>query len=161
MKLPKLPKLHKLPINKIRMAMPHARGNVVDLGQGVVSLPDLIAPSSIEVDFRYIRVGNKFYRTFFVIGYPRYVSSNWLQPLIDFEHTLDISMFIYLVFIDDVLTNLKRKIAEMEATIDTEEKRGKIPNPRVTAALSDALSLQADLAKGIERFFQFSLYVTL
>ncbi|MGH7245522.1 MAG: VirB4-like conjugal transfer ATPase, CD1110 family [Candidatus Levyibacteriota bacterium] len=129
--------------------------------RGMGSLVDIIAPSSAEVDFRSIRIGNKYYRTLFVIGYPRYVSTGWLAPLVDFDHSLEISMFVYPVFVEDVLTNLKRKIAEMEATLSAEDEGGKILNPKTTAALNDALALQEELAKGIERFFQFSLYVTL
>ncbi|HYK08410.1 MAG TPA: ATP-binding protein [Candidatus Eisenbacteria bacterium] len=125
------------------------------------TIPDEIAPTSIEVDFKTIRVGEKLYRTFFVSGYPRYVSIGWLSPVIDFDYSLGISMFIYPVFTDDVLSNLKRKIAEMEATISSDEEKGKPENPKVSAALSDALGLQAELAKGIERFFQFSFYITI
>lgn len=131
------------------------------LEKGMISLADLLAPSSVEVDFRYIRVGDKYYRTFFVVGYPRYVSANWLQPLIDFDHTLDIAMFIYPTSSADVLSDLRRKIAEMEATISSENEQGKVVDPKVTAALQDALSLQEELAKGVERFFQFSLYITV
>ncbi len=134
---------------------------IPDVGKGMVSVVDLIAPSSVEVDFKYIRIGEYFYKTFFVIGYPRYVSANWLQPLIDFDHTIDISMYMYPVFVEDVLSNLRRKIAEMEATITADERSGKVANPKVSAALSDALALQEELAKGVERFFQFSLYITL
>ncbi len=137
-------------------ALPNA-----NLNKGTVSLLDVIAPSSVEVDFKFVRIGNLFYRTFFVVGYPRYVSANWLQPLIDFDHSLDISMFIYPVMVDDVLSNLKRRIGEMEATIASDEENGKMVDPKVSSQLSDALALQQELAKGIERFFQFSLYITL
>lgn len=125
------------------------------------NVPDAIAPQSVEVDFKTIRVGQRFYRTFFVSGYPRYVSIGWLSPVIDFDYTLAISMFVYPIFTDDVLSNLKRKIAEMEATLSADDEKGKPENPKVSAALSDALGLQAELAKGIERFFQFSFYITL
>lgn len=131
------------------------------LNKGTVTLLDVIAPSSVEVDFKFVRIGNLYYRTFFVVGYPRYVSANWLQPLIDFDHSLDISMFIYPVMVDDVLSNLKRRIGEMEATIASDEENGKMVDPKVSSQLSDALALQQELAKGIERFFQFSLYITL
>lgn len=131
------------------------------LEKGTVSLNDVIAPSSIEVDFNYIRVGEKFYRTFFVIGYPRYVSPNWLEPLIDFDHELDISMFVYPTASPDILSDLRRKIAEMEATISSQIEQGQVIDPKVTAGLDDALGLQEELAKGVERFFMFSLYVTL
>lgn len=132
-----------------------------DFEEGMVSLPDLIAPSSIEVDFRFVRIGETYHKTFFVVDYPRYVSPNWLEPLIDFNHTMDIAMFIYPKTAPDVLSDLRRKIAEMEATISSEVEQGRVVDPKLTAALDDALSLQAELARGIERFYHFSLYVTL
>lgn len=129
--------------------------------RGMNSVTDIIAPSSIEVDFGHIRVGDKFHRTFFVVGYPRYVSPNWLEPLIDFDHSLNISMFIYPTSSADVLEDLKRKIAEMQATLEQQSEDNKVLDPGTQAALEDALAVQEELAKGIERFFQFSLYITL
>ena len=96
-----------------------------------------------------------------MVGYPRFVSSNWLSPVIDFDHSLNISMFIYPTSSSDVLNDLRRKIAEMEASISSEVESGRSPDPKIEAALEDALGLQEELAKGVERFFQFSLYITL
>jgi conjugal transfer ATP-binding protein TraC len=129
--------------------------------KGMVSLIDVIAPSSVEVDFNYIRVGERFYKTFFVAGYPRYVSPNWLSPVIDFNHSLNISMFIYPTSSSDVLSDLRRKTAEMEATISSQIDQGLVVDAKVQAALEDAQGLTEELAKGIERFFQMSLYITL
>jgi len=131
------------------------------LAKGSVSIRDIIAPSYVEVDFDHIRINNTFYRSLFVAGYPRYVSANWLHPLISFDHSLFISMFIYPTEAKVILEDLKRKIAEMEATIETDMKRGKVVDPSVQVALDDALALQAQLAKGAERFFQFALYITI
>ncbi|MBP9719316.1 MAG: ATP-binding protein [Candidatus Levybacteria bacterium] len=131
------------------------------LDDGTVSLADILSPSSVEVDFKYIRVGEKFMRTLFVVGYPRYVAANWLEPLINFDHQLDISMFVYPTAANDVLSDLRRKIAEMEATIASEMEGGRVVDPKTTAALEDALGLQEELAKGVERFFLFSLYITI
>ncbi len=129
--------------------------------RGMNSVTDIIAPSSIEVDFGHIRIGEKFYKTFFVVGYPRFVSPNWLEPLIDFDRSMNISMFCYPATSSDILDDLKRKIAEMQATLQQQEEDGKVLDPNVQASLEDALLVQEELAKGIERFFQFSLYITL
>ncbi len=131
------------------------------LEKGMVSTPDIIAPSSIDVDFHFIRIGEVYYKTFFLVGYPRYVSPNWLSPIINFDHSLDISMFVYPTSSPDILSDLRRKIAEMEATVASQIENGKDPDPSVSAGLEDALSLQDELAKGIERFFQFSMYITI
>jgi type IV secretory pathway VirB4 component len=70
-------------------------------------------------------------------------------------------MFIYPVESRDILSNLKRKIGEMEATIESDMKNGIEPDPKVRASLEDAIALREELARGLERFFQFGLYVTL
>lgn len=125
------------------------------------SILDIIAPESIEVDFSHIKIGNNFYRTYFIAGYPRFVSANWLSPVINVDTSADLAMFIYPVESRDILSNLKRKIAEMEATIEADIKRGHVIDPAVQVALDDALALQEQLAKGAERFFQFGLYITI
>src|SRR5689334_18934404 len=99
--------------------------------KGTTSIIDLIAPSSVEIDFRYIRIGEAFYTTLFMAGYPRYVSPGWLQSIIDYDHTMNISMFCYPTHSTDVLGDLKRKIAEMQATIAADEEVGKAPDPTV------------------------------
>lgn len=142
--------------------LPSSMHNVADvMAKGSMSVQDIIAPSYVEVDFNNIKVGEKFYRTLFVVGYPRYVSANWLYSLITFDHPLFVSMFIYPTESKQVLDELRRKIAEMEATIESDMKAGKVVDPTVQVALDDALALQAELAKGAERFFQFGLYITI
>ncbi len=131
------------------------------VAKGTVSIKDIVAPSFIEVDFNHIKIDDKYYRTLYVVGYPRYVSANWLYSLITFDHPLYISMYIYPTESKAVLEDLKRKIGEMEATIAGDMKAGKVVDPTVQVALDDALALQAELAKGAERFFQFGLYITV
>jgi len=64
------------------------------LANGSVSIKDLISPSFIEVDFNHLKIDEKYYRTLYVVGYPRYVSANWLYSLITFDHPLYVSMYI-------------------------------------------------------------------
>lgn len=125
------------------------------------NIQDVIAPAEIEVDFNDLRINNRFYRTYFVSNYPRFIEPNWLEPLISFDHSLFISMFIYPSQSKGVLDDLKRKVGEMEATIQTDMERGHAVDPAVEVALDDARALQDQLVKGVERFFQFSLYVTV
>lgn len=126
-----------------------------------LTLDDVLAPASLEVDFSNIRINDRYYRSFFVSNYPRYVEANWLEPLVDFDHTLTISMFIYPSESRGVLDDLKRKIAQMEATIQTDVERGHAVDPAVEIALDDARELQEQLVKGAERFFKLGLYITL
>lgn len=131
------------------------------LAKGLTSVEDIIAPPSIEVDFSYVKIGSLYYKTLFVADYPRFVDASWLDPLINFNHPLTISMFIDPVDGKGVLDDLKRKIGEMEAEIQTDLQKGKIANISTQIQLEDARDLQEQLAKGAERFFQFGLYITV
>lgn len=135
--------------------------SVQKFSRGITTIKDIIAPSIVEVDFDHVRINNNYYRTLFVAGYPRFVSANWLHPLISFDHSLFVSMFVYPTESRIILEDLKRKIAEMEATVQMDVKRGRVIDPSVQVALDDALALQAQLAKGAERFYQFGLYIAI
>jgi conjugal transfer ATP-binding protein TraC len=136
-------------------------GKEKDFTEGLVSVKDIVAPSAVEVDFNHLRINNRYYRTLFAAGYPRFVSMNWLSTLINFDHSLNVSMHIYPTDGKEILDDLRRKIAEMEAELSTDLQRGRVINPSTKAKLEDALSLQEDLVKGEERFFQFGLYITV
>jgi len=131
------------------------------LSKGLTSIEDIIAPSSIEVDFTYLKIGQTYLRTLFVAGYPRFVTANWLSPLINYNHTMDISIYIYPSQGKGILDDLRKKIGEMEAEIQTDIQKGKVINIETQVKLEDARALQKELAKGAERFFQMGLYITV
>jgi hypothetical protein len=114
----------------------------IDIFTKKVELIDAIAPKIIETDFDYIKINDTYFRTIFVSGYPRFVSPGWLEPIINFNNSLDISFYIYPIEGKSVLDDLRRKITEMEAEIATDIERGKVINPNTQAKLEDALTLQ-------------------
>lgn len=134
---------------------------IKQFSRGLVTIQDIIAPEAIEVDFTYQKINSTYTRTLFLAGYPRTVPANWLSPLINFPHQLSTSMFIYPVDSAEILDNLKRKITEMEAEIQSDLRSGKISNINTEVKLEDARFIREELAKGSERFFQFGLYVTI
>ena len=143
------------------MPKPQIAKQTVGLPLKDMSVSDIIAPESLEVDFDFVKINNVYFRTIFIAGYPRFVAPGWLEPVVNFDSSLDISFFIYPVEGKTVLDDLRRKIAEMEAEISTDLQRGKIVDPATQAKLEDARSLQEQLVKGAERFYEFSFYITI
>lgn len=129
--------------------------------QGITTLRDLISPSSIEIHSDYFRLGTKYGRTLYVYGYPRTLVTGWLSPLINIDEVLDISMYVYPVETAVVMKNLQKKVTQLEASAAVNSERGKIRDPELEAALSDAEELRDQLQVGQEKFFRFGLYVTL
>ena len=124
---------------------PEIKNIIEEVQKKDLSLQDVIAPDSLEVDFNHLKINDVYLRTVFVSGYPRFVSPGWLEPIINFDASLDISFFIYPIEGKGVLDDLRRKIAEMEAELETDLQRGKVIDPATKARLEDAVSLQEEL----------------
>ena len=129
--------------------------------RGILSIRDLIAPASMQIFSDHLKLGNKFVRTIFVIGYPRYISVGWFSPIINLSSTFDISMFFYPVKSAIILKQLKKKVGALEAQIISDTEKGAARDPIRETALRDIEALRDALTQGIEKFFQFALYITL
>jgi type IV secretory pathway VirB4 component len=121
----------------------------------------VIAPAAMQVTPSFVRLGNKLVRTMFVLSYPRYISVGWFAPVINFNTTLDISMFFYPVKTELILKQLKKKVGVLEAQIIGDNEKGAPRDPIRETALRDIEKLRDDLTQGIEKFFQFALYITV
>ncbi len=128
--------------------------------KGVTSIKDLIAPSSMKVEPSFVRLGDVWCRTLFIITYPRYVSVGWASPIINLNAQMDVAMFFYPIKADVVLKQLKKKVGILEAQITSDAEAGKPRDPITEVALRDIEGLRDDLTQGIEHFFQFAFYVT-
>ncbi|PIR94565.1 conjugal transfer protein TraC [Candidatus Falkowbacteria bacterium CG10_big_fil_rev_8_21_14_0_10_39_11] len=129
--------------------------------QGVVSVLDLVAPAAFEVKPSFIKLGSWYARTLFVMTYPRYISVGWFSPIINYNSSLDISMFFYPMESPVVLKQLKRQVGILQASLNAGAEKGKPRDPLRETALRDIEQLRDDLTQGTEKFFQFGLYTTL
>ena len=128
---------------------------------GITTLRDLISPSSIEIHSDYFRLGTKYGRTIYVYGYPRMLYTGWLSSIINIDEVIDVSMYIYPVDTDVVMKNLTKKVTQLEASMNINSEKGKVRDPELEAAISDAEDLRDQLQVGAEKFFRYGLYVTI
>ena len=128
---------------------------------GITTLRDLISPSSLEFKADHFRLGTKYGRTLYVYGYPRSLYTGWLSSIINMDEVLDLSMYIYPVDTATVMKNLTKKVTQLEASININSEHGKVRDPQLEAAISDAEELRDQLQVGAERFFRYGLYITL
>ena len=128
---------------------------------GINTLRDLIAPSSLELHSSYFRLGTKYGQTLYIYGYPRQLYTGWLSGLINADEVLDLSMFIYPVETEVVMKNLRRKVTQLEASMNINAEKGKTRDPSLEAAYQDAEELRDQLQVGAEKFFRFGFYITL
>lgn len=128
---------------------------------GTVTIKDLIAPASMKVSPRHLELGELFVTTMFVLTYPRYISVGWFAPIVNMNQMLDIGMYFYPVATDIILKQLKKRVGNLEAQLYSNIDKGAPRDPILETALRDMERLRDDLTQGIEKFFQYSLYITL
>jgi conjugal transfer ATP-binding protein TraC len=129
--------------------------------KGVTALRDFIAPSSIEFQSGFFRIGSRFARTFYVYGYPHQIYTGWLSSMVNVDEVMDLSMFIYPVESQVVLENLRKKVSQLEAGLQIDAEKGRVRDPGKQAAIVDAEEMRDKLQVGEERFFRFGMYFTI
>ncbi len=126
-----------------------------------MQLKDIIAPSALEVSPKGLTMGESFVRSFFVISYPRYLSDNWLSPVINLDKVFDVSIHITPLNTGEVMKTFQRKVAEVESQIMTREEKGLVRDPTLETAYQDLEDLRDGLTQAQEKMFEVSLYITL
>jgi len=122
---------------------------------------DLFAPSAFSVAANYIQIGDKFARTIFVSGYPRYLHTNWFAPIVNLDRVLDVSLFVVPKNTATVLKQLRDQLARLQAEAIEESSKGKVRNPMLETAMSDIEDLRDRLQQGTDKFFELGIYITL
>jgi type IV secretory pathway VirB4 component len=129
--------------------------------KNLVSLRDIIAPSAANFTNSYFELNGKFGRSFFVLTYPRFLSTDWLSDVINLETPMDMSMFIYPINSAEILKKLKSKVGQLGSSMSMNDEKGAVRDPMLETAYQDVENLRDQLMQGTEKFFKFALYFTI
>lgn len=122
---------------------------------------DALSPEAIEEQQDYLCIDGHYVRTLFVSGYPFVAQSGWLDSLIHFNHSADISYHIHEVDALQALPKLHRKITELESTRRAMMRKGAVVGSEIIDPLDSATELRDKIMRGQEKLFQMSLYIAL
>jgi conjugal transfer ATP-binding protein TraC len=130
-------------------------------GSGLQDEIDLISYSSFEENADHILIDGIYMRCLFISGYPFSASSGWLNPIINFNHDIDVSYQLHEIEANTSLPKLTRKITELESTKRAMVRNGQIIGPEITDPLESAKDLRDKIQRGQEKLFQVGIYVCL
>ena len=119
-----------------------------------------VAPASVEVTPRMLRVGDGYAATLVVTGYPAEVGPAWLEPLLSWPGRLDVALHIEPLPAPVAAARLRTQRAGLESSRRADDTRGKLADPYLEAAADDA-DLAERLARGIAKLFRVGLYCTV
>lgn len=120
----------------------------------------LIGPESMQVLGDRVSVNGCWHRTFFVKGFPREAEPGFLAPLLCHPGQIDVSIHVVPVPNRAAIDRIKKQRGRHESTVMNDAAKGRITDPEVVAAASDAADLMSALATGESRIFLVGIYVT-
>ncbi len=126
-----------------------------------MELADKIAPSAIEITPKSMRIGDKTVRTFFVISYPRYLTDNWMTPIINLDKIFDVAIYINPIETAELLKHFQKKIAEVESQIIVRQQKGLVRDPMLDTAYQDLEELRDNLTQAQEKMFDIGFYISI
>ncbi len=127
----------------------------------LLTLEDVIAPSGVSVTPRTINISGTYARTFFTVSYPRYLHESWMEPILNLEKEMDISIIIHPIDTAETLKKFQKKVAEVESQINMRADKGMVRDPQLEAAYRNLEDLRDKLQQAEEKLFNVGLYITI
>jgi type IV secretory pathway VirB4 component len=121
----------------------------------------IIAPAGAEVSPNFLKIGDKIAKTFFILSYPRYLSTGWFEPIINLPNLFDVSIYINPVDTGMSLKNLRKKAGQLESQMNEEQQKGLVRNPMLETAINDVEGLRDSLQQSQEKMFNVGVYITI
>lgn len=125
------------------------------------NIKDVIAPPALKIESRYLQLGEKYLRTFFIFSYPRFLTTGWLSPVINFDRTFNVSIFVHPIETALILKKLRNKVAEVETQIISRQEKGMVRDPALETAYKDLEALRDKLMQAQEKLFKVGVYITI
>ncbi|MBX2866497.1 DUF87 domain-containing protein [Candidatus Kaiserbacteria bacterium] len=129
--------------------------------EGELSVPDVISPSALNVNPRNINVSGRLTRVFYAVSYPRYLNDGWLEPVLNLEQEMDISIVIHPINTAETLKKFQKKVAEVQSQINTRAAKGMVRDPQLETAYRNLENLRDSLQQAEERLFDVGLYIAI
>ncbi len=141
--------------------LPKKPNQGVNVTDSLLTLTDVVAPSAISITPRNINVSGTLARVFYAVSYPRYLTDGWLEPILNMEKELDVSIVIHPINTAETLKKFQKKVAEVQSQINMRASRGEVRDPQLEAAYRNLEDLRDKLQQAEEKLFDVGLYVAI
>ncbi|MEX0930963.1 MAG: DUF87 domain-containing protein, partial [Candidatus Paceibacterota bacterium] len=133
----------------------------LDIETALMTLEDVVSPSAVNVNPRSINISGTNARVFFTVSYPRYLNDGWLEPILNLEREMDVSIVIHPIDTADTLKKFQKKVAEVQSQINLNAERGMVRDPQLEAAYRNLENLRDKLQQAEEKLFNVGLYIAI
>lgn len=140
-----------------------AENDFSDLNVGVPTLKELIAPPSFTLHREtYLKVGNKWVRSFYLQGYPKVVYVGWLDEIYNSNYDTDLSIYIEPINTGESLQHISNKMTSLLVQLGLDEDRGNISKiSALQGEIADLKEQKIKLERSTEKLFLTQTFLNL
>lgn len=128
--------------------------------KGFDYIKELISPAGAELSVSDFRIGDVFGRSILILAYPRFLHAGWIEDILQIDAALNISIFFEPLETYQVMKQLEKQLARIEAQMVERERMGKVRSPELETAYQDIEDLRDALAQSKEKMFKIGFYLT-
>jgi len=128
---------------------------------GPQTISEILTPPALEIESNYLRLGDLYVKSFYIISYPRYLTTGWFSPIINIDQTVDVSIFVEPIDSAVALKQLRRRVAQVEAQLMEKEEKGTVRDPVLETAYLDLENLRDALQQAREKLFEVGVYICI
>jgi len=129
--------------------------------EALAYIKDMISPAYMKVFPDKLRINNTYVKTFFIYAYPNFLEWNWLSPIINWDTKFDMSLYIYPIESAYIQKYLKKRLTQLYSERSINAEKWLINDPWLNAQIQDVEELREKLTRWQEKYFHFSLYITI
>ncbi|MES2966374.1 MAG: conjugal transfer protein TraC, partial [Patescibacteria group bacterium] len=135
--------------------------NQIAISESLLTLADVIAPSAVSIKPGSINISGTSARVFYAVSYPRFLNDGWLEPVLNMEKELDVTIVIHPISTAETLKKFQKKVAEVQSQINIRAERGEVRDPQLEAAYRNLEDLRDKLQQAEEKLFDVGLYIAV
>lgn len=133
----------------------------LDTEQALLTIQDVVAPSAVDIRPKHINISGTLARVFYAVSYPRFLNDGWLEPILNLEREMDVSITIHPIDTADTLKKFQKKVAEVQSQINLRAEKGMVRDPQLEAAYRNLEDLRDKLQQAEEKLFDVGFYIAL
>lgn len=124
-------------------------------------IKELIAPPGVEFFTDYFQVGNVYIRTLLILDYPSYITSGWIEKIIDIDEPFNLSLYLYPLETSTILKQLEKQLAKISVQIYERSEAGKVRSPELESAYKNVEELRDLLTSAQEKILQVGFIMNI
>lgn len=140
---------------------PQKKSNSTDISDKLLTMVDVIAPSAVNITPKSINISGLQARVLYAVAYPRFLNSSWLDPILNIDKEVDVSIFIHPIDTAETLKKFQKKVAEVQSQISAKAEKGEVRDPQLEAAYRNLEELRDKLQQSEEKLFNVGFYMTI